>query len=215
MYFLDYHVAQERMARSNDGLLVRAYTVDPIILYSAGSPPLSPSLTIPLPCLPPSFLLSPHPRSVTLLDRVMVDYFGSPTPLNQLAGVSVSGPQSLVVSPYDKSAFKLIETAILESNLGLNPNNEGSVLRLNIPPLTEDRRKLLSKQAKSVAEEGKVAVRNVRRDAVERVKKFEKDKAIGKDESATGQDALQKLTDKYGKQLDEMLKVKEKEIMTV
>ncbi|TFJ86484.1 hypothetical protein NSK_002141 [Nannochloropsis salina CCMP1776] len=153
--------------------------------------------------------------SVTLLDRVMVDYFGSPTPLNQLAGVSVSGPQSLVVSPYDKSAFKLIETAILESSLGLNPNNEGSVLRLNIPPLTEDRRKELSKMAKGLAEEGKVAVRNVRRDAVERVKKLEKDKTIGKDESANGQEALQKLTDKYGKQLDEMLKSKEKEIMTV
>ena len=153
--------------------------------------------------------------SVTLLDRVMVDYFGTPTPLNQLAGVSVSGPQSLVISPYDKSAFKLIEVAILESGLGMNPNNEGSVLRLNIPPLTEDRRKELSKQAKTIAEEGKVAVRNIRRDAVDRIKKFEKDKAIGKDESATGQEALQKLTDKQVKMLDEMLKAKEKEIMTI
>lgn len=198
----------QRMARSIYKLLVCTPSIDSSVPRRF---PVGVSVTNLNPSLP-SFLPT---HSVTLLDRVMVDYFGSPTPLNQLAGVSVSGPQSLVVSPYDKSAFKLIETAILESNLGLNPNNEGSVLRLNIPPLTEDRRKLLSKQAKGVAEEGKVAVRNVRRDAVERVKKFEKDKAIGKDESATGQDALQKLTDKYGKQLDEMLKVKEKEIMTV
>lgn len=153
--------------------------------------------------------------SATLLDRVMVDYFGAPTPLNQLAGVSVSGPQSLVVSPYDKSSFKLIETAILDSGLGLNPNNEGSVLRLNIPPLTEDRRKELTKMAKGIGEEGKVAVRNVRRDAVEKIKKLEKDKTIGKDESATGQEAVQKVTDKYTKSIEEMLKAKEKEIMTV
>ena len=208
MYVLDYHVAH----KADDELERRSCCTTESIL-NFHNPAVFSNQTLSY-TVPPSLPSSP-PSSVTLLDRVMVDYFGSPTPLNQLAGVSVSGPQSLVVSPYDKSAFKLIETAILESNLGLNPNNEGSVLRLNIPPLTEDRRKLLNKQAKSVAEEGKVAVRNVRRDAVERVKKFEKDKAIGKDESQDGQDALQKLTDKFGKQLDEMLKVKEKEIMTV
>lgn len=181
----------------------------------------------------------------------MVDYFGSPTPLNQLAGVTVSGAQSLVVTPYDKSAFKLIETAIMESGLGLMPTNEGTLLRLNIPPLTgpwsvrrpsrvcvycpnqhpshephytfifpthtttEDRRKEMAKQAKGVGEEGKVAVRNIRRDAVDKIKKLEKDKAIGKDERADGEDAVQKLTDKYTKAIEEMLKAKEKEIMTV
>jgi ribosome recycling factor len=152
---------------------------------------------------------------VTLLDRVMVDYFGAPTPLNQLAGVSVSGPQSLVVTPYDKSAFKLIETAILESGLGLMPNNEGTLLRLNIPPLTEDRRKELTKMAKGIGEEGKVAVRNIRRDAVDKIKKLEKDKAIGKDESQDGQEAVQKITDKFTKVVEDVLKAKEKEIMTV
>lgn len=153
--------------------------------------------------------------NVSMLDRVMVDYYGTPTPLNQVAGVSVAGSQSITVTPYDKAAFKDIEVAIMESDLGIMPNNEGNMLRLNIPPLTEDRRKEMSKVSKGVGEDGKVALRNLRREAIDKVKKLEKDSKISKDESAESQERIQKLTDKYTSKTDEMCKTKEKEIMKV
>ena len=153
--------------------------------------------------------------NVSMLDRVMVDYYGTPTPLNQLAGVSVAGSQSITVTPYDKAAFKDIEVAIMESDLGIMPNNEGTLLRLNIPPLTEDRRKEMAKVAKGVAEDGKVALRNLRREAIDKVKKLEKDSKISKDESAESQERIQKLTDKYTSTTDDICKTKEKEIMKV
>lgn len=118
-----------------------------------------------------------------ILDRVMVDYFGSITPLNQLARVSSSGSQQLVVEPFDKASMKEIEKAIATSNLNLTPNSDGNVIRINLPALTEDRRKELVKQAKTISEDGKVAIRNIRRDIVDKIKAAEKAKDIGKDDS--------------------------------
>jgi len=153
--------------------------------------------------------------SPKILDRVMVEYYGTETALNQLAGVSTSGAQQLTVDPYDKSALEDIEKAIMQSGVGLTPNNDGSVIRLNIPPLTEERRKELSKQAKATGEEGKVALRNVRRDAIDSAKKAEKAKDISKDQSKDAQDDIQKLTDKYIKMVDGIISTKEKDILTV
>ena len=151
-----------------------------------------------------------------MLDRVFVDYFGTPTPLNQVARVASSGSQQLVVEPFDKNIIKEIEKAISTSDLNLNPTNDGSgVIRINIPPLTEDRRKELTKQAKVICDDGKVAVRNVRRDSVDKIKLAEKDKQISKDDSKGFQDDLQKVTDDNIKKLDEILKVKEKDLMKI
>lgn len=154
--------------------------------------------------------------NASLLDRVMVDYYGAPTALNQLAGVSVSSAQQLTVSPYDKGSVGDIERAILESDLGLTPNNDGSgLLRINIPSLTEERRKDLLKLCGTVAEEGRVGLRNVRRDGVASIKKMEKNKEIGEDESLDAQDEIQKMTDKKVKEIEEIVKKKEKDVMTV
>uniref|UniRef100_A0A7S4D6T5 Ribosome recycling factor domain-containing protein n=1 Tax=Heterosigma akashiwo TaxID=2829 RepID=A0A7S4D6T5_HETAK len=153
--------------------------------------------------------------SPAILDRVNVMYYEVETPLNQLAGISTSSATQLVVSPYDKSALKDIERAILESGIGLTPNNDGDVIRLNIPPLTEERRKELSKDAKAIGEEGKVAVRNIRRDVVDKVKKAEKANDLSKDQSKDGQDEAQKLTDKYTKKVDEVVAEKEADIMKI
>lgn len=151
-----------------------------------------------------------------ILDRVFVDYFGTPTPLNQVARVAASGSQQLVIEPFDKSVTKEIEKAISTSDLNLTPTNDGSgIIRINIPPLTEERRKDLTKQAKTIVEDGKVAIRNVRRDAVDKVKAEEKNKAISKDDSKGFQDDLQKVTDEQVKKLDAMLKTKEKDLMTI
>jgi len=151
-----------------------------------------------------------------LLDRVVVEYFGSITPLNQLARVAAAGSQQLVVEPFDKSVTKEIEKAITMANLNLTPTNDGTgVLRINIPPLTEDRRKELVKQAKVISEEGKVAVRNIRRDVVERIKQAEKDKDIGKDDSKGFQDDLQRAVDGCIKKLDTMLKSKETDLLKI
>lgn len=150
-----------------------------------------------------------------LLDRIMVSYYGAETPLNQLASVSTSGTSTLVIDSYDKSAIQDIERAILESDLGLTPNNDGSVIRLTIPPLTQERRVALVKQVKGMAEDGRVAIRNIRRDAVESLKKMEKNKELGKDESKSLQDDIQKLTDKFVKQIDQLYKQKDADIMKV
>mmetsp|Transcript_26547 Transcript_26547/g.71712 ORF Transcript_26547/g.71712 Transcript_26547/m.71712 type:complete len:231 (-) Transcript_26547:382-1074(-) len=153
----------------------------------------------------------------SMLDRVTVDYYGAPTALNQLASISVPTAQTLVVEPYDKAALKDVEKALSEADLGMSPNNDGQVLRLNVPPLTEERRKEFAKQAKAFGEDAKVALRNIRRDAMDSVKKMEKsdDSPIGKDESADAQDKVDGSAKKFTKQVDERVSDKEKEIMKV
>ena len=150
-----------------------------------------------------------------LLDRIVVNYYGTPTPLNQMASVTVPEPRMLVITPWDKSAMKDIEKAILTSDLGLVPNNDGSVIRLAIPPLTEERRKELVRLVRKDAEDHRVAVRNIRRDLNEAAKKLEKDGDISEDELRRAQEEIQKLTDRFIEQIDELLKAKEKEIMEV
>ena len=151
-----------------------------------------------------------------MLDRVFVDFFGTPTPLQQVARVGSSGSQQLVIEPFDKTICKEIEKAISTSDLNLTPTNDGSgVIRINVPPLTEDRRKELVKQAKVISEEGKVAVRNHRRDSVDKVKDLEKAKTISKDDAKGFSDDLQKLTDDFTKKLDAMLKRKEEDLLKV
>ena len=132
-----------------------------------------------------------------------------------MATISVPSAQQLTVDPYDKSMCNEIEKAIMESGLGLTPNNDGTVIRINIPSLTEDRRKEMLKQCKAMGEEGKVAIRNIRRDGVEQVKKMAKDSTISEDESKDGQDVMQKLTDQKVKEIDEIVSQKEKEVMKV
>jgi ribosome recycling factor len=153
--------------------------------------------------------------SASILDRVKVDYYGTATPLNQLAGISVPSAQQLTIDPYDKKALPDIERAIMESDLGLTPSNDGSLIRINIPALTQDRRKELLKQCKAIGEEAKVAVRNVRRDGVDAIKKMEKASAVGQDEMKDGLDVMQKMTDQAIKDIDDIVARKEKEVMTV
>lgn len=153
--------------------------------------------------------------SGNMLDRVKVDYYGSPTPINQVASIAVPSAQQLTVDPYDKTILSDIEKAIIEADLGLTPNNDGSLLRINIPALTEDRRKELLKQCKVIGEEGKVALRNIRRDGVEKIKKLDKSGAVGEDEMKDGVDAVQKMTDGRVKEIDDIVVKKEKDVMTV
>lgn len=148
----------------------------------------------------------------TMLDRVQFDYYGTPTPINQMASISVQEGRQLVIKPYDTSTMKDIEHAILESDLGLNPQNDGSVIRLNVPALTEERRKEFVKQVKKYAENAKVAIRNIRRDANDDIKKLSD---VSEDEKKRGQEDIQKQTDRYTKKIDEIAAVKEKDIMTV
>ena len=150
-----------------------------------------------------------------LLDRVVVDYYGAPTPLKQVANISTPDGKCLVVQPYDKSSLKDIEIAINKSDIGMTPNNDGNVIRIVIPALTEERRKELVKLIKKIAEDGKVSVRNARRDGLELIKKIEKEKQISEDDSRKQQDQLQKLTDKYSKEIDDLVVSKEKEVMSV
>ncbi|MGD1902308.1 MAG: ribosome recycling factor [Geitlerinemataceae cyanobacterium] len=153
--------------------------------------------------------------NAALLDRISVDYYGAATPLKSLAGINVPDSSTIAIQPFDMSAMDAIERAISMSDLGLTPNNDGKVIRLNIPPLTSERRKQLAKQASGYAEEGKVAIRNIRRDGMDSVKKQEKASDISKDEARDLQDAIQKLTDSYVKKIDAVLAEKEKDIMTV
>ena len=151
----------------------------------------------------------------SLLDRVMVDYYGSPTALKSLANISTPDATTITIQPYDRNSLASIEKAISMSDVGLVPNNDGSVVRLNIPPLTSDRRKELVKLAAKYAEEGKVAIRNIRRDAIDSVRKQEKSSEISEDESRDLQDEIQKVTDKHTEKIDSLLADKEKDIMTV
>jgi ribosome recycling factor len=153
--------------------------------------------------------------STSLLDRVTVDYYGTETPLNALASISTPDSTTILIQPYDKGSMSQIEKAISLSDIGLTPNNDGTKIRLNIPPLTKERRKELVKMAGKLAEEGKVALRNIRRDAVDSVRKQEKSSEISEDESRDLQDEIQKVTDAYTQKIDDLLAVKEKDITTV
>jgi ribosome recycling factor len=153
--------------------------------------------------------------NATLLDRVMVEYYGSPTPLKSLANINTPDASTITIQPYDKTSLNVIEKAIQLSDIGLTPNNDGQVIRLNVPPLTSERRKEFVKMASKFAEEGKVAIRNIRRDAVDSVRKQEKSSEISEDESKDLQDKIQKLTDKHIAKIDELLAEKEKDITTL
>jgi len=151
----------------------------------------------------------------TLLDRIEVDYYGTLTPLNQLAGVTAPEPRLLVVQPWDKQSLPEVEKAIMKSDLGLTPSNDGNVIRLTIPELTEERRKDLVKFVKKKAEEGRVAIRNIRRDANDSIKQLEKESEISEDESKRAQNEIQELTDERIKEVEQVLEAKEKEVMEV
>jgi ribosome recycling factor len=153
--------------------------------------------------------------NASLLDKVMVDYYGSPTSMKSLANISTPDSTSITIQPYDRNTMNLIEKAISLSDVGLTPNNDGSVIRLNIPPLTSDRRKEFVKLAAKYAEEGRVAIRNIRRDALDSIRKQEKASEISEDEAKDQQDQLQKLTDKYTAKIGDLLAEKEKDITTV
>ena len=153
--------------------------------------------------------------STSLLDRVMVDYYGAETPLKSLANISTPDATTIMIQPYDKGSMGQIEKAISMSDIGLTPNNDGELIRLNIPPLTRERRKELVKMAGKLAEEGKVGIRNIRRDAIDEVRKQEKSSDISEDESRDLQDEIQKVTDSFSQKIDDLLAVKEKDITTV
>ena len=150
-----------------------------------------------------------------VLDRVTVDYYGTATPINQVAAISVPEPRMLMIQPWDASIIKEIEKAINTSEIGINPNNDGKVIRLVFPPLTEERRKELVKQIRKYAENGKVAIRNIRRDAMDAFKKMEKASEITEDDLKQMEKDLQKLTDESSKKIDELLARKEKELMEI
>lgn len=153
--------------------------------------------------------------NAALLDKVMVEYYGTPTPLKSLANIATPDASTITIQPYDRSSVSLVEKAISLSDIGLTPNNDGSTIRLNIPPLTSDRRKELVKIAAKYAEEGKVAIRNIRRDAVDAIRKQEKNSEISEDEARDSQDSIQKLTDKYVARIEQILSEKETDITTV
>ena len=153
--------------------------------------------------------------STALLEHIMVDYYGASTPLNQLATLSAPEPRLLVIQPFDRSAMAEIEKAILKSDLGLTPNNDGKIIRIPIPQLTEERRKELVKHVKKIAEEYRVSVRNHRRLAIEQLKEAEKKKEITADDVKHGQDRVQKITDEFIARIDKIIRAKEDEVMEV
>lgn len=153
--------------------------------------------------------------SASLLDKVMVDYYGSPTPIQQMAAVSVSEGRILVIQPWDVSTISTIEKAIQASDLGVNPQDDGKVIRLIFPPLTEEKRKVLAKDVSKYGEEAKVAVRSVRRDCIDKLKKMKKDSEITEDDLRGGEEKMQKITDKFIKRIEEMVEEKEKDIMAI
>jgi ribosome recycling factor len=150
-----------------------------------------------------------------MVDRLMVSYYGQATPLNQLANITVPEPRLLVIQPWDKSSIPEIEKAVMKSDLGINPSNDGNVIRLAVPQLTEERRKEIVKVVKKRGEEAKVAIRNIRREQNDFMKAAEKDKVVSEDESKKGMEEVQKITDKYIKDIDSIMAAKEKDIMEV
>lgn len=153
--------------------------------------------------------------NASVLERITVDYYGVPTPIQQMAAVSVPEPRVLMIQPWDASTLKTIEKAILTSDIGINPQNDGRVIRLSFPPLTEERRKEIVKDIKKLAEDNKVAIRNTRRDAIEKLKGLKKANTITEDDVANGEKKIQNLTDKYCKEVDDMAALKEKEILDI
>lgn len=153
--------------------------------------------------------------TTALVDSIQVDYYGTPTPISQLSSVSVPDSKTITIQPWDKGAFGAVEKAIQTSDLGLNPVNDGKIIRISIPPLTEERRKELVKVAKKYTEDAKIAIRNVRRDMNDALKKMEKDKTISEDDLHRGEGDVQKMTDEYVKKADEAMAAKEKEILEI
>lgn len=151
----------------------------------------------------------------SVLDKISVDYYGCPTPVNQLAAISVAEARVLQIQPYDASVLKLIEKAIQVSDIGINPQNDGRVIRLMFPPLTEERRKEIVKDARKISEDSKVAIRSIRRDAIEKLKAMKKSNEITEDDQANGEKKIQVLTDKFCKDIDDATAAKEKEIMEI
>ncbi len=150
-----------------------------------------------------------------VLDKLVVDYYGAPTPVKQLAAVSVTEARTLSIQPYDASVLRAIEKAIQTSDIGINPQNDGKIIRLTFPPLTEDKRKEIVKDVSKQAEDSKVQVRNERRDAIEKLKKMKKNSEITEDDLENGQEKVQKLTDKFTKKIDEICAEKQKEVMAI
>lgn len=153
--------------------------------------------------------------NASVLDKIMVDYYGAPTPIQQMAAVSIPEPRVLMIQPWDATTLKAIEKAILVSDIGINPQNDGRVIRLGFPPLTEERRKEIVKEVKKIAEESKVAIRNTRRDAIEKLKALKKANTVTEDDVADGEKKIQNLTDKFCKEIDELGSLKEKEILEI
>lgn len=153
--------------------------------------------------------------SAAVLDKIRVDYYGTPTPINQLAAVSVAEARILTIQPWDKSVLGAIEKAIQTSDIGINPQNDGSVLRLTFPPLTEDRRKEIVKTVRATAEDSKVAIRSIRRDCIDKLKKMQKDSEITEDDLKQGEKKIQDITDKFIKDIDSVAAAKEKEVMEI
>ena len=153
--------------------------------------------------------------SAAVLDKIRVDYYGTPTPINQLAAVSVAEARILTIQPWDKSVLGAIEKAIQTSDIGINPQNDGSVLRLTFPPLTEDRRKEIVKTVRATAEDSKVAIRSIRRDCIDKLKKMQKDSEITEDDLKQGEKKIQDTTDKFIKDIDFVAAAKEKEVMEI
>lgn len=152
--------------------------------------------------------------SPAMLDGIMVDYYGTPTPLSQIGNINTPDARTIVVQPWEKNLINAIEKAIQEANIGLNPQNDGVIIRLAVPPLTEERRKDLVKKAKAESENGRIAIRNIRKDANEKIKKLKTD-GVSEDEIKTGEAEIQKLTDSYIQKVDKISEAKEKDIMTV
>ena len=153
--------------------------------------------------------------NASVLDRINVDYYGVPTPIQQMAAISMPEPRILMIKPWDATTLKDIEKAILTSDIGINPQNDGTAIRLNFPPLTEERRKEIVKEVKKMAEDGKVAVRNIRRDALEKLKGLKKNNQITEDDEKNGEKKIQNLTDRFCKEIDGLCAVKEKEVIEI
>ena len=150
-----------------------------------------------------------------ILNKVMIDYYGTPTPINQVAGISVPEARMIVIQPWDASILKDIEKEILKSDIGINPNNDGKVIRLAFPELNEERRKELVKDIRKMAEEAKVAIRSIRRDGIDEAKTMQKNSEISEDDLKVAEEKIQKLTDKYVENIDKILETKEKEVMSI
>ncbi len=153
--------------------------------------------------------------SVTILDNVKVNYYGTPTPLNQVATVLVSDATTISITPWEKNLLKDIEKAIQEANIGVNPNNDGETIKLFFPPMTKEQREIGAKEAKAMGEKAKIAIRNIRKDANNKIKKLEKEREITEDESKNAHDRVQKLTDDFTKEVDTLVKEKQQEVMKV